>query len=238
MAMLRSPLQRPQDEHVQRALQEFNAVQVWFFVAHKGSRPSTRRLDVGCLLPLAGNLASPALDFAVSQVWLVEVAHHDDVGLLVSAGKSQLFAVSGPGKGEHVATGELGQLYKSSAGQRLFPDIGGAVAGKQEGNGFAVGGEFGRLHAVRSVEPVQWGYTGGGHHDQFGFYTSTLQSLRSMKQELAIRRVVDRTCWYIHLYPRAGFDRNTPEPARSQVEDSFRVWRAGTDSKKSIGRKF
>src|SRR5258708_35283172 len=98
MAMLRSPLQRPQDEHVQRALQEFNAVQVWFFVAHKGSRPSTRRLDVGCLLPLAGNLASPALDFCR----LASLASGSRSSLrrrsFLSAGKSQLFAVSGPGK--------------------------------------------------------------------------------------------------------------------------------------------
>jgi hypothetical protein len=39
------------------------------------------------------------------------------------SGKGQLFAVSGPGKSEHVATGEFGELYESSAGQRLFPNF-------------------------------------------------------------------------------------------------------------------
>src|SRR5262245_41449266 len=70
---------------------------------------------------------------------LAEVAHHDYVGLALATGKCQFFAIVRPAIGEHVTAGEPGELKGFSAGNGLFPDVGGVVAREQEGYRFAVG---------------------------------------------------------------------------------------------------
>src|SRR5580693_4920555 len=86
---------------------------------------------------------------------LAEMTHHDGVGFAAAAGEGELLSVGGPGEGEHVVGGEFRKLHKGAFGQRLLPDIGCAVAGKQEGDGFAIRSEFRGFHAVGRIESVQ-----------------------------------------------------------------------------------
>src|SRR5262245_36603262 len=70
VAMLRTPLQGPQDEHVERALKQLQPLIVGG-LGHSSRQPTT--LDVGCLLPV------PAIQFTGMPLTLLHVSPHEIV---------------------------------------------------------------------------------------------------------------------------------------------------------------
>jgi len=66
-----------------------------------------------------------------SDARLTEVADQEDVAGIFAFGQEQLFAVARPGEIEDLARSEVRYGARRAAAERLFPYVGGAVAGQE-----------------------------------------------------------------------------------------------------------